>query len=96
MKLCRFIPFTHKKRLMPKLIREGERNTGRPGPKYACTRCGKLWYDYAIYVGTIEGRRYSSTLPFYEGQRPPKGYASWKEYRLAVNRGREEFLKRLK
>lgn len=84
--------FGHNKRLMPKLWREGERDTGRPGPSKACTRCGKLWYDYFMWIPTIEGRRFVSVFPYYEGQTPPHGYDSWTAYRDAVKRGRAEWL----
>ena len=79
---------------MPKLIREGERDTGRPGPVKACTRCSKLWYDYAIWIGTVEGRRYNSELPYYEGQTPPKGYKTWEDYRVRCYAERIAFAKK--
>lgn len=79
---------------MPRLPREGERDTGKPGPTHACTRCGKLWYDYVMYVRSAEGKRFASLLPYYEGQRPPEPYKTWREMREAHERGIQQLLGR--
>lgn len=83
----------HKKRLMPRLR---ERHDNRPGPKKACTRCGKLWYDYVIFVPSPERSLFSSLGPQYEGQRPPQGYGSWQEYHERMRKAIQRLVEKAK
>lgn len=50
-----------------------------PKPDHACLRCGKIKYDWVLYIPTIEASLFASSGPQWEGQSPPPGYSSWKE-----------------
>src|SRR5690349_5989329 len=83
----------HKKKEMPWLM---EKRNRKPGPKKACTRCGKCWYDYIFFIGSPERSLFSYSNQQYEGQRPPKDYGSWDEYYTARRRGIDELLERMR
>lgn len=64
-----------------------------PKPDHACLECGRIKYDWVLYVKSIEGPGLWSNLsPQYEGQTPPEGYDSWQEYRTKVRASHQKFL----
>lgn len=62
-----------------------------PRPDWACLRCGKIKYDWVLYIPTIEAGLGDHLPPFWEGQTPPEGFSSWKE----VSQHRQETIKRM-
>lgn len=82
----------HRLRPLPWFI---ERD-GTMGPKRACRTCGKYTYDVWLRVLSPERGLFSSTNQQYEGQPPPKGYETWKDYYAARRRGIDELRKKLR
>ncbi len=78
----------HKMRKMPWM----QTRDGSPKPDRACLRCGRIKYDWSLYVPSIEGPRSNYMNPQYEGQRPPEGYASWAEYRVRMRKARDALI----
>ena len=60
-----------------------------PGPKKACLECGRLKYDYVLFIPSIE----SGLGPHfeYEGQWL-RDYSSYAEFAAARKKAREELL----
>ena len=69
---------------------------GRMGPKRACRTCGRYTYDVSFRVLSPERGLFESSNQQYEAQPPPKGYATWKDYYAARERGIQELLKRMR
>lgn len=78
----------HKWRKMPWM----KTRDASPKPDKACVRCGKIRYDWVMYIHSAEGPGMGYYLPpFWEGQTPPEGFSSWKE----VSERRQESLKKM-
>ncbi len=67
-----------------------------PKPDRACLRCGKIKYDWVLYVPSIEMGLFSNVGPQYEGQSPPEGYESWEEYKDNFYKSIDALRKKLK
>ena len=74
--------FGHTWREMEKFKSRAGYRDNRTNPEKICMRCFKMWRRrVAFYIESAEGPGFGYYgPPYYQGQRPPEGYSSWKEY----------------
>lgn len=81
----------HKYKVMPWM----KTRDGSPMPDKACVRCGKIRYDWVMYITSAEGKGIGYYMgPQWDGQTAPSEYGTWDNYWKRMEIAKKELLRK--